>query len=226
LNIQLSLTEPSSTEKEGVIKFCLEYRAEPLALSAERLAEFNSWRSLMFKLGLIGQDDRRYTGLAYGNLSRRIEAGRTEFLISGTQTSALELLSASNMSLVTSAVLEANFLSALGLAKPSSEALTHASIYRQSSKAQAVIHVHSPDIWQLTDNLNLARTPKTVAYGTPDMALAVAELLRQPDMETSGIFSMLGHTDGIVAYGQDFKAAADLIIDAWVQAKHLQYQAD
>ena len=205
-------------EVEGVIKFNLHHQVMPFALATDALMELNSWRLLMYRLQLICQDPKRYGGLAYGNVSCRVDPDSSQFVISGTQTSAKEILTNHDLSLVTAVNLAENTLYAQGEAKPSSEALTHASVYQQDAAIQAVIHVHSPEIWRLTVPLKLAHTPEDVAYGTPAMAQAVAELFKRDLVQTFGIFSMLGHQDGIVAFGPNLATAADLIIQAWVTA--------
>lgn len=212
------MLDPNS-EQEGVIKYQLHHTPMLLGITPQQLAELNSRRLLMYRLQLIGQDEQRYDGLAFGNLSQRLAKGSEQFLISGTQTGDKEVLAASDFSLVTSVQPDMNTLYAQGEAKPSSEALTHASVYQQNPSAQAIIHIHSPEIWQCTAALNFAHTPADVAYGTPDMALAVAELFHTRTLQQSGLFTMLGHTDGVVAFGESLEIAAGLIIKAWVRAE-------
>jgi hypothetical protein len=47
------------------------------------------------------------------------------------------------------------------------------------------------------------------------MAKAVAALVNN----STGLFSMLGHEDGIVAYGSSLNTAACLLITQWVDAR-------
>lgn len=82
------------TEREGITKFGLEYRwASPPEAALTR--PLNAWE-LLHKLGLIGWDPARYGGLAFGNLSRRLENSQgndlTVFLISRMQTGHLAQL--------------------------------------------------------------------------------------------------------------------------------------
>lgn len=211
---------------EGVIKFQLQHRQEALSLSPAQLAEINSWRLLLLRLQLLGQDPARYEGLAYGNVSVRACSDSDQFLISATQTSAKELLAAADICLVEQVNLAANTLQACGVSKPSSEALTHASVYQTQPAVRAVIHVHSQEIWRYTAALALPSTAAHIAYGTPDMALAVAELLRTQFAYRFGVFSMLGHADGVVAFADSLAAAAGLIIQVWGAAQALQLTAN
>jgi hypothetical protein len=84
--------------------------------------------------------------------------------------------------------------------------LTHAAVYRANPEINAVFHVHSPDIWQQVH----PSTSSDIAYGTPAMAKAVAELVAS----SSGLFTMGGHEDGVVSYGTDCQAAGLLLIEA------------
>lgn len=109
---------------------------------------------------------------------------------------------------------------------PSSEALTHACVYRQDQTIHSVIHVHSPEIWQKTDELGLSYTPSNIAYGTPEMAVAVAELFKTGRMKQTPIFSMLGHQDGIVAFGDSIEQAAWQLIKALSDALSIEASLD
>ena len=195
-------------DKEGVIKYQLHHTDAVLPEQLS-IAELNAWRTVLFKLNLIGQDPLRYQGLGYGNISQRLNHS-SEFIISGTQTGHLATLQKHDYCLITNAQPEQNQIYSQGLCKPSSEALTHASVYQHDHNINAVIHVHSPIIWQNTDKLKLAHTAAHIAYGTPDMANAVAELLSSnPKIP---VFTMLGHEDGVIAFAENLNTAASLLI--------------
>lgn len=201
-------------QQEGVIKYRLNHKlAEPPEPNA--VLEINSWRSIMYRLGLIGQSTVRYDGLGYGNISQRFPSTANSFFISGTQTGHIESLTAKQYCLVNSADITHNVINSSGPCKPSSEALTHACIYQHSSQAKAIIHSHCPEIWRQTEALNLAYTAADIAYGTTEMADAVAQLISSNQLKSSSIFSMLGHEDGIVSFGKTITEAA------WLMIKHL-----
>lgn len=207
---------------EGVIKYQLDHK--PVAITANiNINPLNSWRSILYKLQLIGQDPARYQGLGYGNLSQRLEPVNPAFLITGTQTGHLPNLSAADYVMITQANPERNFIASQGLIPPSSEALTHASIY-QHTAAQVVIHVHSPDIWRNSQRLNLACIGADIAYGTPAMAAAVEALCRNHGWTEQGLFSMLGHEDGIVAFANSLSVAAQSLIEQLAMAISLEQQ--
>ena len=92
--------------------------------------------------------------------------------------------------------------------KPSSESLTHASIYAQDSNIQAVIHVHSPEIWNNTVALNLPHISADIPYGTVEMAIAVEQLFQSGNLQQISLFTMLGHEDGVVSFGRNMQEAA------------------
>lgn len=195
------------TDTEGVIKYPLHHIDAELPENFN-IAPLNAWRTLLFKLNLIGQDPLRYQGLGYGNISQRLN--HQQFIISGTQTGHLETLQKSDYCLITEANPAQNQIHSQGLIKPSSEALTHASLYQHDDSINAVIHVHSPIIWQNTDKLKLPYTAAHIAYGTPDMANAVAELLMSnPNIS---LFTMLGHEDGVMAFGNHLNTTASFLI--------------
>ncbi len=199
------------SETEGVIKYQLHHSNAGLS-SAIDLSELNAWRTVMFKLNLIGQNLQRYDGYGFGNISQRLETKDLQFIISGTQTGDLAVLGRDNYCLVTKANPQENSIFSTGETKPSSEALTHASVYLQNPQIQAVIHVHCPEIWQNTHNLNLAHTAADIPYGTPEMANAVTQLFKTADWQQTAVFTMLGHEDGVVAFGNSLSQAACVLI--------------
>ena len=205
------------SELEGVIKYRLEHQYAELGAQLD-ISELNAWRSLFYRLRLVGQIPEKYGGLGFGNISRRLVPGEQGFLISGTQTGHLPVLNKQHFALITSASPEANAIQSRGISQPSSEALTHASVYRQHPSICAVVHVHCPELWLQTDRLALAYTSENVPYGTPDMARAVAGLFDSGRLQHAGIFSMLGHEDGIVAFGRTLCEASQLLIEQFAKA--------
>jgi len=199
-------------DKEGVVKYRLNYTATP-PVNPEIVAELNAWRTILYRLGLTGQDPRRYDGLAYGNVS--IRQGTMAFLISGTQTGGQPKLSSEHYSLVTGFDLEQNLISAKGPIPPSSEALTHAAVYQSGSRIDCVLHVHAPEIWQKAETLAIPVTDRQVGYGTPEMAREVGHLVRT---SKSPVIAMGGHEDGIIAFSSTIEEAATSLIHSLAQA--------
>ncbi len=206
-------------EPEGVIKYHCHY--QKIAANPQwDLSYINTWRRIMHQLELIGQRADRYLGYGYGNISQRIQ--QDQFIISGTQTGKFTELKAEHYCLVEKVDINANHLYARGPCQPSSEALTHASIYKQSAAIQCVIHAHSPEIWQATQTLQLPHTAKDIAYGTPAMAMAVSHLFDNHSFDSLPLFTLLGHQDGIIAFGSDFTQAGYALISTLAHAKQRQ----
>ena len=198
-------------EQEGVIKYQLDHRECDLTDSLD-ISQINAWRSLLFKLGLIGQSPEKYHGLGYGNISQRLSPDKLSFLISGTQTGHCYHLKPEHFAIVETAIPSHNSIRSRGACRPSSEALTHASVYLHAPTAQAVIHVHSPEIWRHTCDLKLPHIGADIPYGTVEMAEAVRQLFVSGQLKNKPIFSMLGHEDGIVAFGESVTAAAIVLL--------------
>ncbi|QXP84684.1 class II aldolase/adducin family protein [Methylococcus sp. Mc7] len=202
---------------EGVTKYRLIFTpASPP--STDQIRELNAWRSIIRMLGLNGRDPERYGGLAYGNVSLRLPGGGIRFLISGTQTGGRIHLTSGDYCEVHGFDLEANQLEASGPVPPSSEALTHAAVYRAQPAWRCVMHAHSPEIWRHAGRLGLPATPPEIDYGTPEMALAVEAIAAGPGVP---LIAMLGHADGIIAYGRTVEATARILISYLAEALQL-----
>ncbi|MEE9336727.1 MAG: class II aldolase/adducin family protein [Methylococcaceae bacterium] len=207
-------------ESEGVIKYHLIHQYVPLKIQTP-IGALNAWRSVFYKLELIGQVENRYDGYGFGNISQRIATGRADdiqFVITGTQTGNISLLSKRDYCLVKQVDIKNNSLESMGEIEPSSEALTHASVYQQNNKITSVIHVHSPDIWRKTKKLKLPYIADNIPYGTPEMADEVARLLQNSPTQKTGIFTMLGHEDGVVVFSDSLEEAACLLIKIYSKA--------
>ncbi|MDA8019047.1 MAG: class II aldolase/adducin family protein [Thermoanaerobaculia bacterium] len=203
---ETAVTE-SPANTEGVIRFELEHGAsrEFDARDMPCLKELDGWRWVLRHLGLLGRDANRYGGYGFGNLSHRVPAeSGTEpaFVISGSQTGEREFLGNQGWALVRDWDLGEFRAVASGPVPPSSESLTHAVIYEIAEHVQCVVHVHSPEIWQATGELNLPCTGPDIDYGTVEMVQQVRGLF-QAGLAEVGVFTMTGHEDGVVAFGTD-----------------------
>ncbi len=204
-------------EADGVIKYRLDYQPGPLP-PAGCIDELFRWFGRCRELRLIGQDPARYGGFAFGNVSCRAATG---FVVSGTQTGGRRTLGVEDLAWVETFDVAGNWLVAGGPCRPSSEAMTHGQIYRALPAVNAVIHVHSPLIWDRARALGLALTARSAAYGTPEMANEVARLLQACPSRDTGLFVMDGHEDGVVAYGPRMDTAGALLLDALARARQL-----
>lgn len=213
------------SELEGVIKYRLEHNPSELSPSID-IGPINGWRSLFFRLGVIGQKPERYHGLGYGNISQRLIPGQNSFLISGTQTGHLACLKREHFAIVETASAQLNTIRSHGPSQPSSEALTHAGIYALAAEAKAVIHVHCPEVWRHTRTLDLPYTGADIAYGSIEMTEAVEQLFSSGQLKNAPIFSMLGHEDGIVTFGDSLAAAAQTLLIPLARALAIELSRD
>lgn len=202
--------------EEGVIKYKLSFARSEIAMT-DTMRQINAWRQILLRLKILGQDPARYDGAGFGNLSYRYASSseaidENAFIISGSQTGHIDELGQSHYALVKQADTEANHLSAVGLCEPSSEALTHAVIYQHSAKVACVMHVHSPEIWQMANKLELPTTSSAAAYGSLDMVADVRVLVEKVSA-TEGIIVMQGHQDGVLAYATSINRAGCLLIE-------------
>jgi len=211
-----------SDPREGVIKFELDYRQGP-APARELVTGLNAWRQILYRLGLLGQDPDRYQGLGFGNVSCRVgafagEARRRRFIISGSQTGMLEQLTPEHFVLVDECCPETNHISACGPLRPSSESLTHGALYAVDSQLRAVLHAHSPEIWQAAVTLGLPVTDHRVPYGTPQMAAEMQRLYADPVVRDGGLIVMGGHEDGVVSFGPGLDFAGQVMVRTLARA--------
>jgi L-ribulose-5-phosphate 4-epimerase len=201
--------------KEGVIKYQLAYTPAP-PLPMERLAELNAWRKILNMTALIGQNPALYAGYGYGNISCRLDDVDSPddchpFIITGTQTGEMADLAPKDYVVVTGCYPGENRLVAEGPVKPSSESLTHGTLYALDAKILWVMHAHSPHIWRNAQALGIPMTGD-VAYGTPEMADEVRRLYLDSDMIQKRIFGMAGHEDGIVTFGHTAEEAGFVLL--------------
>jgi len=213
------------TQQEGVIKFDLEFRQAP-PLPASALAELNAWRRILFLLGMTGQAPERYEGLAYGNVSMRLEPyaappEKRRFVISGTQTGGLPELGPRHYTVVEECRPQENRLLAVGPLRPSSESLTHGALYALDEALRFVLHVHSSQLWHRAAALGIPRTDPAAAYGTPAMAAEVRRLYAEPEVRAGHLLAMGGHEDGLVAFGASAEAAGEALVRMLARALQL-----
>jgi L-ribulose-5-phosphate 4-epimerase len=219
-------------DKEGVIKFQLSHQQR--ALPSELILgieELSAWHKKLQILGMIGGDDpQRYDGLGFGNLSKRvyieradIQATKPSFLVTGSQTGQCINLSEQDFAWVNDYSVTTNELQSIGLRKPSSESLTHGVIYNLCASVQYVFHVHSPAIWHGYTQLGLPMTDPNIAYGTQEMAKAIASLIIEEKLNKFGVLAMGGHTDGVIAFGESAQMVGEAlcVLDHKAKTEHL-----
>jgi L-ribulose-5-phosphate 4-epimerase len=174
---------------DGVIKYSLHHVTAPL-IEVDS-SELKHWFKVCRGYNLLGQDSERYDGAAYGNISQKLDQG---FIITGTQVSGLDEINKEHLCWVTQVDAANNQV--------------YSTLYDADSAIQAIIHVHSPELWAR----DLPSTSPDIAYGTPEMAEAVAELLKDPKVRDLGCIRMGGHEDGILFFSENMTKTGEKVV--------------
>ncbi|HAP42997.1 MAG: hypothetical protein A2087_11625 [Spirochaetes bacterium GWD1_61_31] len=202
---------------EGVLKFTVSAQERGGPLQATLWQELEGWRSRLWRQGLVGHDAA--LNLGYGNVSQRRSGGG--FVITGSQTGRLPVLSGEDYVLVTACDFAANAVACVGLGLPSSESLSHGAFYARP-EVGAVIHVHCRGLWQSelaaadAGNGGIATTAADVTYGSAAlyralMALSSGTAPAAPDLPL--LVVTRGHQDGIFVAGRNLAEAYGLLMD-------------
>jgi ribulose-5-phosphate 4-epimerase/fuculose-1-phosphate aldolase len=192
---------------EGYVKYESEWRHGP-APDAAIVRLLDEWRRQLYDAGLVGYDPVHEVG--FGNLSVRAPLAG-EFIITGTQTGHLRETSGEHYCRVTATDIATNRVSCEGPVPASSEALTHAALYRLSEDINAVVHVHDRRLWARYRG-SLPTTAADVPYGTPAMAREFERLWHDAGLPASGVAVMGGHADGLIGIGTTLAEAAGRLL--------------
>jgi ribulose-5-phosphate 4-epimerase/fuculose-1-phosphate aldolase len=196
---------------EGYTKYQC-YWINKSSISSEEIKELNYWRNKLYQLNLIGKYDN---GIGFGNISIRYSQPN-HFIISGTQTGGISLLTEQHYTKVTAFDWQKNCVTCVGLIAASSETLTHGVVYLANPQVNAVIHIHHPQLWQqLIDRL--PTTNKNCAYGTPEMAKEMLKLCQAKEVKQQKIIIMGGHEEGIITFGSSLNEAGNILLNYYYQ---------
>jgi len=191
---------------EGYTKFRLEHMLCPAFDAVALVKDIICQRKPLWLAGLIGVLP---DGIGYGNLSAKYGS---HFFISGTQTGHLRTLSNRHVTLVSNWDIKKNTVLSIGPIYPSSESMTHAALYDCSSAVQAVVHVHSQELWETCAG-KVPTTNPQVRYGTPEMAVEFKALYEDSAwFRERGFAVMGGHTDGLISVGRTLREASERIL--------------
>ncbi|MDQ7010765.1 MAG: class II aldolase/adducin family protein, partial [Mariprofundaceae bacterium] len=207
----------SNHETEGVVKYQLDF--EPGEAPRQDIRCLNVWRSILFELGLIGQDPARYQGYGFGNLSQRCADDPAHFIISASQTGYIARLEPGHYVEVLGCDIAHNRVQARGALPPSSEALTHAMFYQLDASIGAVIHVHAPKLWRYGLQHGYPASDAAVEYGTVAMAQEIARLYWHGDLSSRHSLMMTGHEDGVICFGRGVDQAALALLGIWLASQ-------
>jgi ribulose-5-phosphate 4-epimerase/fuculose-1-phosphate aldolase len=185
---------------DGIIKYNFDFKATD-SLKTRDFLEIEMVRERLFALNLIGVTD---DGIGFGNISQRVNDD--SFVITGTQTGHLKNLEGKHYSFIEAYDDKEFYLKSSGAIKPSSEALTHGTIYNLSPKIGGVIHIHSKVIWNFMLKNDYLKT-KDVEYGTEEMIDEVNRIFSLINPLNNPKFVMAGHEDGVMVFGENLLKA-------------------
>jgi len=185
---------------DGVIKYNFDFELSK-PLDEIDFFDIEFVRERLFALGLIGVTK---DGIGYGNISKRVN--RDSFIITGTQTGNLKHLNGSKYALIEEYNDKEFYLKSTGAIKPSSEALTHGTIYNLSEDIGAVIHIHSNPLWRFMLKGKYLKTDR-VEYGSIEMIDEVNRIFSNIKPLDNSKFVMRGHKEGIIVFGRSLNEA-------------------
>lgn len=190
---------------EGYIKFHCDWQ-KTKAFPTEDIAALNYWRQKLYEAHLVGAYP---DGVGFGNVSRRAEADL--FYISGSKTGNFKSLDASHYSKVTDFDIAKNRVACQGPSIASSESMSHAVIYQQVPKVNAVFHVHHLALWEKV-LYKIPTTSEQAPYGSPEMANEIIRLIEETDVLRQKVFAMAGHREGLFAFGETLEEAGTVML--------------
>lgn len=202
-------------DEKGYIQFRCDWEpvspgawaSRPLAAETAPVQEqLIGWRNRLRGLSLIGVYP---DGVGYGNLSVRFPGGN--FLVTGTATGGIPAIGSDHLTEVNAYDIASNWLRCRGPVQASSESLSHAAVYECDPAIAAVIHVHHLGLWQRLRGV-IPTTNSAAQAGTPAMAEAIADLLRDPAVRARGLFVMGGHREGLIAFGTVLNEAGEILL--------------
>jgi ribulose-5-phosphate 4-epimerase/fuculose-1-phosphate aldolase len=89
--------------------------------------------------------------------------------------------------------------------------MSHSAIYCACFDAFSVIHIHSRTIFDGMLKDDLLATPKTAAYGTPEIARAISTAVEQWG-KTHGQIVLAGHDEGVITWGVSVDEALEQVL--------------
>lgn len=191
-------------QEEGYIKFQSRWTQKaPLPYTV--IQELLFWRQKMYQHHLLGAYP---DGIGFGNISQRYT--ENQFLISGSATGNFPKLGPQHFSLVSDFDIAKNLVICEGPIIASSESMSHAVIYQECPEVNAVIHIHHMGLWKKWKH-RLPTTDESATYGTPEMARAIIQLLKETSVrKKEKTFVMAGHQEGLIAFGNTLEEAGVL----------------
>ena len=192
---------------KGVVKFNCYWNQVGPVITDEPFDILNYWREVLFNMDLIGAYEN---GVGYGNMSIRIEQSN-RFFITGSSTGEIPVLDSTHYVIVESCNFDDNAVMCSGPLKASSESLTHAAIYQADPDTNAIIHVHSYELWNMLKDI-VPTTLTEFEYGTAGLALDIFRLFKETDIIEKRIIIMGGDDHGVFTFGNDMDEAINVLM--------------
>jgi hypothetical protein len=191
---------------EGYIKFNSDWE-EAKHFQFSDIKELNQWRQKLYDVNLLGVYP---DGIGFGNVSQRSSGNK--FIISGSKSGSVSHLDESHYAEVIDFDIKKNWVKCIGETIASSESMSHAVIYEQYSKVNAVFHVHHLGLWKKL-LWKIPTTPESAPYGSPEMANEILHLFQTTDVMHKRLFAMAGHEEGLFAFGNTLEEAGIVLLD-------------
>ncbi len=204
-------------EDEGVIKYDQSNYTFISSIPHYEYTVIEKYRKVLNRLNLVSAYDN---GFGFGNISHKKNyqqlhaTQKPQFIITGSQTGHLPDLDGTHYARVLDFHIEDFSLVSNGAVQASSETMSHAAIYQQNPNIGAIIHFHNLDIWKELIKSDTTSINKWIEYGTYEMAMAVRECVGN---KTQGIFVMMGHEEGVIAYGPNLSTALQIVTTAYTK---------
>jgi len=200
---------------DGYIKFQCDLEKTGVKIPDEIFKEINKWREKMYSLNLIGAYEN---GVGFGNISVKIP-GTSMFYVSGSATGNFKTTGPEHYVLVTAYNFNRNSLKCSGPLPASSESLSHAAMYEADERIRAVIHIHHLGMWEKGINKYPTTNPE-YSFGTPEIALDIAGLLKDETTRENGIIIMGGHKEGILFFGKSLEETGKISLKYYKKLTH------
>ncbi len=194
-----------ATPNGGKLKFNLKPSPE---LEEKLYIELEKWRAIFYKMNLVGE--YQSSGLGYGSLSRRLQAGQDSFVITGYQTGSMSHLGGRNYTKVIKCDLNKLTVEANGPTAPSGDSINHCAIFSSGHAINAVFYVHHKMLWEFMLTNNYDKVGKGLQSGSKELAEACKQYATN---KKQGIFALEEHEGAIISYGQNIEEAGKIILD-------------
>jgi len=192
---------------EGVIKFNCYWTQSGPVITDEPFSILNYWREVLFNMDLIGAYEN---GVGFGNMSFRMGESN-KFFITASATGEIPVLEHGHYVRVDGCNFEDNAVRCTGPLKASSESLTHGAIYRADRGTNAIIHVHSTELWEKLKD-KVPTTKEEFEYGTSGLALDIFRLFKETDVIEKRIIVMGGDPSGLITFGNEMDEAINILM--------------